>query len=789
MKLSLKIYLFFICSAVVIIAMITGVTYYFTRDLLLREQYRSYTNLAEFTARRVDESIYNVLISVRSLATRETVEEAFSGAFSAKLAEIRENLTAVKDIDGHIEEIYLIDLDGNIVISTDEKQAVNTVSGLSVQERILEKISSGAIAYSDVFMAGNTGKPSMIVAAPVFDRHDGGKVLGAVEIYLNWNSVLEILEDTGATFVHLINGKGLEIGSNEPEHYEDILKEDYSQREDYHDLFESDSDSDSINVTVAEDLHGGFQSIMTHIDLKGHLDYGGNDWILVLEESIESVIGAINKSAGNVAVLTFTAMLLFSAVMVFSLRKYVIYPLAIFSDTSRRIVEGNKDLRVPDWNRKDEIGILAKNFNYMVDGFQSISRDLEARVHEKTFQLERELELSEYKTDALEKSRAATLNLLEDVSVEKERSAALVLELNKFELAVENAYEQIVISDPDGVVIYANKAAERITGYSRGEIIGSRPSLWGGQMPKEFYEKMWKTIKTDRKVFLGQLRNRRKSGEIYDVDMQISPIIDGAGDIKFFVAIERDITEQKKLEDARTNFISVASHQLRTPLTSIKWISEILMSGDVGPVNDKQNEFINDLYISSNRMIELVNSLLNIARIESTQLRVKAEKVNFPDLYANVIKEFELAISGRRHSIALEMGEGASELRSDPRLLYEILKNIISNSIKYTKDGGIIKVRVEKQGGKTVISVRDNGIGIPKSQQDRLFTKFFRADNAVKINTDGTGLGMYIVRNLMDLLNGKIWFESEEDKGTAVFLSLPEAGPEENPGSKSLVGL
>ncbi len=298
---------------------------------------------------------------------------------------------------------------------------------------------------------------------------------------------------------------------------------------------------------------------------------------------------------------------------------------------------------------------------------------------------------------------------------------------------------------------------------------------------------MWKTIKADKKVFIGELKNKRKNGVVYDVDVQITPILDKDGNLRFFVGIERDITEQKKLEEARTNFISVASHQLRTPLTAIKWIAELILSGDTGPIPEKQKEFINDLYISSNRMIDLVNSLLNIARIESTELRVKSELVNLNELCLNISKDFEAVLADKRHSISVSVGDGAGEIHSDQRLLYEILKNLISNAIKYTGENGVIRISSEKSAGNIIVTVSDNGIGIPKDQQGKMFTKFFRGDNAVKINTDGTGLGMYIVKGLVDLLGGRIWFESEENKGTSFHISLPITGLKDREGSKSLL--
>ncbi len=393
----------------------------------------------------------------------------------------------------------------------------------------------------------------------------------------------------------------------------------------------------------------------------------------------------------------------------------------------------------------------------------------------------------EYKNKILEDTKTQTVNLLEDVSAEKARAQILLTELNKFQLVVESSFEHVIITDPKGTIIYANKAAENTTGYSRGEMLGQKPSLWGGQMSQDFYKHMWDVIGVQKQAFHAEVNNKRKNGQEYIAEMHISPILDKDGAIQFFAGIERDITEQKKLDNARTNFISVASHQLRTPITSIKWITELMLSGDVGALNEKQLDFLNDLYASTDRMIKLINSLLNIARIESRELIVSPEPVDIKKLYADTMKEFKSAVAQKKHNFIFSNTSGLLEVITDPHLFYEVFKNLLSNAIKYTPDGGVIEVSCSANDKEVIFSVKDNGIGIPHNQQARIFDKFFRADNVVRMNTDGTGLGMYIVKELTELLEGRVWFESEENAGTTMYAALPLQGPHRHGGSKNLI--
>lgn len=164
-------------------------------------------------------------------------------------------------------------------------------------------------------------------------------------------------------------------------------------------------------------------------------------------------------------------------------------------------------------------------------------------------------------------------------SLNEKPTAVLVHDLLKFKLAVENSSNHIIITDVDGKILYANKAAEAVTGYSKNEMIGQRPSLWGNQMGQEYYKNFWHVIKNEKKTFVGEVNNKRKNGEQYIAAVSISPVLDEKGVIKFFVGIERDITKEKEIDRAKTEFVSIAAHQLRTPLAIIRWYGEMLLGG------------------------------------------------------------------------------------------------------------------------------------------------------------------------------------------------------------------
>lgn len=364
-------------------------------------------------------------------------------------------------------------------------------------------------------------------------------------------------------------------------------------------------------------------------------------------------------------------------------------------------------------------------------------------------------------------------------------------DLHKFQLAVDGASDHIVITDPDGTIVYVNKAAEHITGFHSKEIIGKKAGakdLWGGLMPVEYYKKLWNTIKIRKKVFYGEIKNRRKDGKQYTALASISPIFDSKRNIIFYVGIEHDISKEKEIDLAKTEFVSLASHQLRTPLSAINWYSEMLLDGDVGELNKGQREYQMEVYKGSQRMVELVNALLNVSRLELGTFAVDPEKTRIINIAKSVTNEMKPQIEAKKIKFTQKYDETIPEMMLDKKLIRMVIQNILSNAVKYTKKNGTVGISISQKRKKKeiLISILDNGMGIPKHQQDKIFTKLFRADNVKEKDTEGTGLGLYIVKSIVDHSGGKTWFESEEKKGTKFYVTLPFEGMKKKKGTKEI---
>ena len=250
--------------------------------------------------------------------------------------------------------------------------------------------------------------------------------------------------------------------------------------------------------------------------------------------------------------------------------------------------------------------------------------------------------------------------------------------------------------------------------------------------------------------------------------------------------INLDVTHEMEVDKTKTEFVSLASHQLRTPLAAISWYTEMLISGDAGKLNKKQNKYLDEIYTGSQRMISLVRSLLDVSRLELGTYNINPEDIDIVKLLKVQVKENSQLAKNKKIKIKLDIDKNVKKAFVDEDLLNIVFQNLITNSLKYSPEKTEINIELKRlKKGSTfndkkmqydalLYKVKDSGYGIPESQKDKIFKKLFRADNIKEYDSDGTGLGLYIIKTIVDNIKGYIWFESEINKGTTFYVIIPE---------------
>ena len=245
--------------------------------------------------------------------------------------------------------------------------------------------------------------------------------------------------------------------------------------------------------------------------------------------------------------------------------------------------------------------------------------------------------------------------------------------------------------------------------------------------------------------------------------------------VLFMVAasITRSFERLAEANRMKSEFVSVVSHQLRSPLSNFRWAIELLMSGRIGQIEEKQLEYFKILKENSNRMKELVSDLLTVSRIETAELPTKKEECHLEDIIKDFIKEFQPFATASNVEIAFKPQLNLPKVLVDASQIKLVIENLLDNAIRYIKEPGKVEIRLERQNEQLYFEIKDTGVGIPKDDQKYIFQKFFRSENIMRHQTQGTGLGLYIARAIIEKLRGKIGFKSQEGKGSTFYFTLP----------------
>ena len=351
------------------------------------------------------------------------------------------------------------------------------------------------------------------------------------------------------------------------------------------------------------------------------------------------------------------------------------------------------------------------------------------------------------------------------------------VEAAKSQAILDGVADGVLFADASGRIILFNPAAERILEIPRQQAIGrsirEMLGLYGVEGRKWLAAlEDWAAHPADRtpEDFVAE---RLQLGDRV-VSVHASPVIRGT-EYLGTVSVFRDITAEVEADRAKSEFISTVSHELRTPMTSIKGYADLLMLGMAGSLSDQQKHFIGIIRNNAERMVALVNDLLDISRIESGRVQLDLRAVHIHEMVGQVVSTLQGRAQNKNIALQVDVPETLPLVWGDSNRVAQILTNLISNAIQYTPPGGRVTVSAHLNGDMMEVSVADTGIGISKEDQRKIFDRFFRADDPLVQETPGTGLGLPITASLVQMHGGQIWVESELGEGSTFTFTLPLA--------------
>ena len=502
-----------------------------------------------------------------------------------------------------------------------------------------------------------------------------------------------------------------------------------------------------IPKVIAGDKPESYAGLLTKRDALIVQSRGYLEQIVALQRA--SVVSSLKQAdsqvrviAANLALLgllVLTLMILLS----FAIARSIIVPVIMLKKQAELLTEGDFTAR-SNILANDDLGVLAATVNRMAESLGLRTRELQQA---------------------------------------KAQDDAILSSIGDAVFAIDTKKRLILI----------NPVAEDLAGIPKGTALGKPYD----KFLKFAYEESEKPNATFVKSALAGKKASMENhtvliaadGKKIPVADSASPLVDENGKVVGAVVVFRDVTHEHAIDQAKNEFVSLASHQLRTPLTSIKWYAELLLDSDGDALTDAQREYATEIELAMVRMNDLVASLLDVSRLDLGTFIIEPIPSDVVQELQNAVHEQEQTFLAKKQTLTFMHPEKLPLLPVDQKLLHIIAQNLLSNAHKYTQEGGTVALRLEHtdQGDYKIICA-DNGYGIPEAQQGSVFKKLFRADNIRTLDVEGTGLGLYIIKTIVDAAGCSIDFTSAAGKGTTFTITMPATGMRAKAGTKGLSG-
>jgi len=693
------------------------------------------------------QSYYNIRLNMPVFSSyfNSTSSSEYISSKNLLDTQLRAHLNEQKEI----KDIELLDTKGTVVYSVGQE-------GVEIEAEVGKQFSdpTGQVLRNgreqafigDLFAAKNnngTVSSEFLAIAPLFDLNKN-QFIGSVVLEVSSDQFYSIIQDTtglGETGETLLAEKD----SSTTVTYLNPLRFDGGAAFNRKVVVDGNIAMPAINAA------GGQKGSGLSVDYRGQKVLAAwryipsRNWGLVTKiDFSEATIPASNLASAAFMIGAITICLILIFVWFFA--RKLSEPIILLESVTNNIRNGIFSMGPVDrklQKRKDEIGSLSRSFSQMVLELKNSYGNLEQKVNNRT----KELQEAQSRDEAL----------------------------------LTSIGEGIIATDNYGAVIFMNDSAKKILGLENQNMekkmlvdVVDMVDEKGNKV--EAKDRILNKILADRKRITTSIETPyyyvRANGEKFPAAITATPII---LDDKLLGVINvfRDVTREKELDVTKSEFISIASHQLKTPITILRWHSEALLESKSNPPNKYQKDHLESIHNATMRMIDLTSSLLRVTRIELGRLALNITPIKFSEIISGSISNLEIKIKEKSLKIEEKLAE-IPLVNADKEVFVAIVQNLLTNAIKYSNNDGIITVSLSENKDRVLFSVSDNGLGIPQDFQYRIFEKFSRAPNAIIADPNGNGLGLYIIKQLIELVGGKIWFVSEENKGTTFFVDLPK---------------
>jgi PAS domain S-box-containing protein len=383
------------------------------------------------------------------------------------------------------------------------------------------------------------------------------------------------------------------------------------------------------------------------------------------------------------------------------------------------------------------------------------------------------------------------MGMTQDITDQLEMRLDAEIERDRLSAAIESTNDAVVMFDLDRRLTLVNHAWSTLFKVGDRDLIGLTDELIFEQLSQLFEQPERVLVKLNQ---LFDSPQNEASGEVaihcpeqHTLAWYSIPVRTGAGTSLGRLFVFRDVTREKKADQMKSEFVSIVSHELRTPLTSIKGFTDLILEGDVGPVSPQVREFLEIVQSSADQLVAITNDILETSRIEAGRITIDAQPLDVAETVHLIADSIQVLMADKQQTLVIDLSRDLPLVSADRDRLAQILTNLISNAQKYTPANGSIRIhaylaenlavwhpaRAEASGPWLVVCITDTGIGIAPQDQEQLFTRFYRVNNPSTQGISGTGLGLNITQSLVELHGGRIWLESEPNRGSTFFFSLP----------------